>query len=299
MDANIAKVNADIEAFLAPELTILRTTVRNSVRSVHAELARQTALSVDFVAVAFSDTTPLRPDLLVRLARQLADHPEMLRASDYPSNILEWIKHNLLSWDDPNILGWYVPDKHHIDLFWLSIVLCAQREKWQVDALTCTVLIHEWAHAFTHLGEHIDGGCLSDSTFSNLSPAICEGLAQYWTHYSLKDHLIWHAAFHVYVELMKRQPQEYRAHIPWIDPDDFKEAYLDATMIRSLDMPLPYFLNFTGQTSIREIVRAAFLTLLLKNNRESQKCKIELAEMDNRIVDQVGKGTIDLGIVIF
>ena len=162
---------------------------------------------------------PLRADLMQRLRDQLKDVPEMLDAQDYPENVLKWIEDHLGDWETGDLLGCYCPKRQEIDLYWLSIVLSARRHDWSVPDLTRVVFIHEWAHAFTHLGADSDGQQWETTSFCKACEdegALIEGLAQYWTYYSLRGPHD-EGALRVFLRLMKLQPAPYRTHMAWIE----------------------------------------------------------------------------------
>ena len=50
-----------------------------------------------------------------------------------------------------------------------------------VEALTLIVLIHEVAHAYTHVGQDIDNERWDTRAFAGCNLCIVEGLAQFYT----------------------------------------------------------------------------------------------------------------------
>ena len=109
-----------------------------------------------------------------------------------------------------------------IELYWAVIGLVAKLHGWSVRSLAITVLTHEWAHAFTHLGLDIDEKYWSTDSFTETEKFVKEGLAQYYTHQTLasladRNERLYGSAFLVYDRLWPKQDAAYQAHRPWID----------------------------------------------------------------------------------
>jgi hypothetical protein len=87
-----------------------------------------------------------------------------------------------------------------------------------IDLLTIVVLIHELAHAYTHLGYDIDGCKWDDEGWIHSPPAVREGLAQYYTERVLSKlrHRI-PGCFEAYEKLLVKQPADYQTHKRWIN----------------------------------------------------------------------------------
>ena len=117
-------------------------------------------------------------------------------------------------YDDP-LNGW-------IELYWGLIGLVSGMLGTSIEALTAVVLIHEVAHAYTHLGADIDGIRWDSRWFANSDPALKEGLAQYYTHHITKrvDSQI-PGTHEVFKELLKKQAAPYKTHECWVN--DFPE----------------------------------------------------------------------------
>ena len=77
------------------------------------------------------------------------------------------------------------PSGGQIELYWLIIGATARLVGAEVEGLTITVLAHEMAHAYTHLGMDLDGVWWEDG-FWQCDIAVVEGLAQYYTHKTLE-----------------------------------------------------------------------------------------------------------------
>lgn len=279
MNKTLEQVIEDIRQTMADEVS--QVTLCENDRTAGEELAWQTllAISVDSISVS-SANTPLRADLMDRLRNQLKDHPEMLEAPDYPANIIKWVEEHLGVFDDIDLLGCYLSSQPGIELYWLSIVLCARRHKWLVTELTRVVLVHEWAHALTHLGADSDGHVWQTALFDRAETALIEGLAQYWTHYNLqtagKEN-----TYRVFLELMKNQPAPYRTHMAWIEKAG-ADMYADAGI-----RPAPGFApNEDLICPIREHVRGGLLHARIANKPPSAKAFTEALGIPDIAIDQ-------------
>jgi hypothetical protein len=201
---------------------------------------------------------PLRGDLLLLLNQEIHAHPEMLTAGDYPSNIIKWIEDHLFIWDRGDLLGVYFPQLAVVELYWLSIILSARRNKWAVSNLAMVVLVHEYAHACTHLGDDADAQCWDVDVFCKTDDGLIEGLAQYWTHYLLcgQQSNLSEGFFDVFLKLMKLQPPPYRAHMAWLDKIPIKR-YLDYGVEHHSSLEI----NKVFEWPICENIRAAMINL--------------------------------------
>jgi hypothetical protein len=117
-----------------------------------------------------------------------------------------------------------------VDLYWGVIGLVSGMLGVSVEALAAVTLIHEVAHAYTHLGADIDGGRWGSRAFAASEPVLAEGLAQYYTHlvsqrvdFQVPD------THKTYRALLERQPEAYRAHLPWLE--DFKPEEVRLALI--------------------------------------------------------------------
>jgi hypothetical protein len=143
----------------------------------------------------------------------------------YPKLAIAAYRHCLA--DQPEPLGRYFSGQDisssRIELYWLSIGIAAADMGVSIEDLTQVVLLHEWAHAFTHWGQDSDECCLA-GYFSQLErPGLVEGLAQYWTHYASQFPGMTPEAFKTYAELMNGQKPEYREHLWWLCLADLKK----------------------------------------------------------------------------
>ena len=136
-----------------------------------------------------------------------------------------------------------------IELYWAVIGLVAKLRGWAVRDLAIKVLTHEWAHAFTHLGLDIDEGYWPADSFKETDPFVIEGLAQYYTHWTLailadRNERLYNGAFLVYEELWPKQHAAYQAHRPWLN--HYKSEHVRHAMLG---------LRQSGETSLKEFER--------------------------------------------
>jgi hypothetical protein len=104
-----------------------------------------------------------------------------------------------------------------IELYWGVIGLIARDLGIEPEQLTCVVLAHELAHAYTHLGSDADDEYWSTNGFSASAPDVVEGLAQYygWLVCKRLDELL-PGTLNAYDSLLKKQSGPYLAHKAWM-----------------------------------------------------------------------------------
>jgi hypothetical protein len=103
-----------------------------------------------------------------------------------------------------------------IELYWGVIGLIARDLGIEVEPLTCVVLAHELAHAYTHLGSDADEEYWSTIGFSVSAPEVVEGLAQYYGWLVCKRvNEVLPGTLNAYDSLLKKQSGPYRAHEAW------------------------------------------------------------------------------------
>lgn len=124
---------------------------------------------------------------------------------------------------DEDILRCYVYDlkgrtkNGKIFLYWGVIGLISITLGVPIEALTCVVLAHEYAHAYTHLGFDIDGRRWESIEFRNSEKSIKEGLAQYYTdHVMNRLNMRIPRGIETYKALLAEQSKTYKVHIPWM-----------------------------------------------------------------------------------
>jgi hypothetical protein len=123
---------------------------------------------------------------------------------------LTWAEHN-------DVLGAYLPEKPAIKLYWVLIGMFASALQCSVEELTCVVLTHELSHAFTHLGQDLDGYQWDTDTFIRAELTTIEGLAQFYTELIVKKlQPSLPTIDRVFADLLQHQPQPYHKHKEWL-----------------------------------------------------------------------------------
>ena len=121
---------------------------------------------------------------------------------------------------DEDIFGAYHFYFSRVDVYWLAIGIYANNLDVPIEALTLVVLLHELAHAYSHLGMDIDGRSWLTSQFKETDVAVIEGLAQFYTEVvctNLVEEIP--EAFSVFTHLMNKQSEIYRTHRKWVQED--------------------------------------------------------------------------------
>ena len=135
---------------------------------------------------------------------------------------------------DADIFGTYRVEagEARIDIYWAVIGYVAPSLGVDPVDLALVVLVHELAHAFTHLGRDADG---SDwAGFWDADRGLLEGLAQYYTHLVLENAQLRGrstAAKHAYELLLPHQPEIYQRHAEWVSrwpPEAVRAALIEA-----------------------------------------------------------------------
>ncbi len=144
---------------------------------------------------------------------------------------------SLLFQYNQDCLGVYCYHTHSqdgwIELYWGVIGAVAQQLVCSVDTLTGMTLIHEMAHAYTHLGADIEGRRWSSSSFHVSSDGVIEGLAQYYLA-QIGNKLMEKGepdVLNAYEALLKHQNPIYKAHLPWVNnysPEIVRAALLES-----------------------------------------------------------------------
>lgn len=150
---------------------------------------------------------------------------------------------------DEDCMGAYYyngDEEARIELYWGVIGLIAKLHGWSVRDLAIKVLTHEWAHAFTHLGLDVDEEHWSMENFRDTDKFVKEGLAQYYTYWTLgilsdRNKRLYDGAFLVYEKLLPKQHAAYQAHLPWIN--GYKSEHVRHSMLG---------LRRSGETSLKE-----------------------------------------------
>jgi len=121
-------------------------------------------------------------------------------------------------------------NKAEIKIYWAVVGLVSELMGCKVEDLALVVLTHELAHAYTQLGADIDGRRWQAFEFSKSETSLKEGLAQYYTARVLnRIQGRYHGAKLVFEEMLPKQHEVYRAHLPWTDlsPESVRRAMLE------------------------------------------------------------------------
>lgn len=123
------------------------------------------------------------------------------------------------------------PGRGEIEVYWAVIGLVSELKGWDAADLALVVLIHEFAHAYTHLGADASGRRWTTHAFQRTDKFIKEGLAQYYTARVLA-HLTHKSvgAKSVYEALLPLQHDMYRVHLPWVQnytPEIIRRAMIE------------------------------------------------------------------------
>lgn len=186
----------------------------------------------------------LLPRLRVDWAKPLLDGREVHvePAWEYASFLLNVInefdltKHILRVNDD--VLGRYRfrletggDPQPRIELYWGVMGLVARDLELGLEDLTCVVLAHEMAHAYTHLGFDIDGERWPTGLFADSELPLVEGLAQHYTMLVCKRLAsVAPGALDAYRKLLPKQPPAYRVQADWeneFSPEHIRLAMLE------------------------------------------------------------------------
>jgi hypothetical protein len=141
-----------------------------------------------------------------------------------------------------DILGVYAansrlfPDRGRIEIYWLVIGALARLLGVDTEALAVVVIMHELAHAYTHVGLDSNSNRWEDG-FWECDKRIVEGLAQFYTHMAaeaLRDERgydrVW-IAYKQITELQKRNgATAYVNHLDWVNrisPEAMRLGLLD------------------------------------------------------------------------
>lgn len=137
-----------------------------------------------------------------------------------------------------DILGAYFFRVPEISVYWMVIGIMSGMLGVPVEALTIVVATHELAHAYSHLGQDIDGSRWDTEAFAATELDIAEGIAQFYTEVicrKLQDRFP--ATENAYRALLGYQSGPYRIHEAWpdpkLDPNNRKNADRAGEVVRS------------------------------------------------------------------
>ncbi len=149
---------------------------------------------------------------------------------------------------DRDVLGaYFFKNMPTVEVYWMVIVFVAGLVGVSVEALAVVVIIHELAHAYSHLGRDIDGNRWNTTDLEKAEPAITEGLAQFYTASicSKLEHRFPNVQ-RAYENLLALQSGPYRVHEEWFNGQDQDRAgeVVRMTMIRCRSVGITKFTDF-------------------------------------------------------
>lgn len=151
----------------------------------------------------------------------VAKSDEIKSVNGFAKALLDYIeKHDefkrILNMDE-DVLGAYFFRTPEIRLYWVVIGVYSQLLDIPIEALTVVVLVHELAHAYTHLGYDIDNRAWNTEEFAQADLHLVEGLAQFYTMVICEQIAQrFPIARDAFEKLLENQSDEYREHQRWI-----------------------------------------------------------------------------------
>jgi hypothetical protein len=131
-----------------------------------------------------------------------------------------------------------------IELYWGVIGLVARDLNIGVEDLTCVVLAHEFAHAFTHVGSDANHLSWDSVQFQQAAHEVKEGLAQYFTALACRQIKV-RGAYEAYEKLLEQQPKAYRVHTEWnAKPESVRLAMMRMRRVAQQQRSLELFDQF-------------------------------------------------------
>lgn len=158
-----------------------------------------------------------------------ATREEIKKVQEFATYLLKCIEnHDKSKWIleiDEDVLGAYFFRVPEIRLYWIVIGVYSQILQIPIESLTVVVLIHELAHAYTHLGYDIDNRDWSTEGFAQSDVYLVEGLAQFYTKVvceQIKQRLP--TALNAFEKLLEGQSDVYKEHKNWLAEKDSKHV---------------------------------------------------------------------------
>jgi hypothetical protein len=145
---------------------------------------------------------------------------------------------------DSDVLGVYRYRVHEyydepdpkIELYWGIIGLVARDLSVSVEELTCVVLAHELAHAYSHVGTDADDHSWGTGNFSKSQHELVEGLAQFYTlRVGKRLEESSPGVISAFDALLPHQPEAYHTHQQWKEstPEAVRLAMLETRRFRT------------------------------------------------------------------
>jgi hypothetical protein len=188
---------------------------------------------------------------------------EIVEVQEVAKNVVEWIDSQAVSERlkqiDEDILGAYFFRERTIRIYWMAIGLISRMLNVSLEGLTMVVLAHELVHAYTHLGNDIDGEHWDTEAFAKADLRIVEGLAQFYTSIMCnrldgRAPGLWNA----FERLLTVQSPTYKVFKSWTQSNERAGEILRFSMIGSRKTKLVAYEAFlTEMGNVRERVGRA------------------------------------------
>lgn len=124
-----------------------------------------------------------------------------------------------------DILGEYYPDKQHVIIYDAMCTLCAREIEVPEEDLVKVVMLHEAAHAVTHLGND-PNGLMKWNNFGYIPSDDLEMFAQAYAYHSLMQERN-REALSVFETLAKHQTARYNLWRKYTDPSSINRLNMD------------------------------------------------------------------------
>jgi hypothetical protein len=116
-----------------------------------------------------------------------------------------------------DVLGAYFFRVPEIYIYWMAIGLVCSTLQVDAESLTVVVVLHELAHAYSHLGRDIDSNRWDVESFARADLRIVEGIAQFYTGaICQKMGERYPAALSAFEALLRIQSGPYLVHKGWM-----------------------------------------------------------------------------------
>lgn len=106
-----------------------------------------------------------------------------------------------------------------VEIFWAVIALFTERYNLNLEAATVTVLSHEYAHAYSHVGIDANKNHWRTDMFINTEPLIKEGIAEYFSFKFMSEYDNEYNKFlETYNRILEHSPEIYKYYKDWNKP---------------------------------------------------------------------------------
>lgn len=207
-------------------------------------LLEDTTSGMSFILNNFHEMTN---ELKIKSSKLIPRH--LTQSSCYIDSILKSIEKtkifNKVLAIDHDILGAYFYNQRKIELYWMSIGLIAGGLGIRPEALAIVVAIHELAHAYSHLGNDIDGAQWDTKKFSKSDIHIVEGIAQYYTEAVCRNlETRFPDTIMAFSNLLKKQATPYTHFKKWSLPETASGEIVRLSMIACRSQGLTEYKDF-------------------------------------------------------